>query len=58
MERSRYEAKHWRYSSARDYEGIDGLIEVEKFWWIMLSYAFPPRTDGNTYESYGNKLDP
>ncbi len=26
------EAKHWRYSSARDYEGIDGLIEVEKFW--------------------------
>jgi hypothetical protein len=23
---------HWRYSSARDYEGIDGLIEVEKFW--------------------------
>jgi len=26
------EAIHWRYSSARDYEGIDGLIEVEKFW--------------------------
>ena len=26
------EAKHWRYSSARDYEGIDGLIEVERFW--------------------------
>lgn len=25
------EAKHWRYSSARDYEGIEGLIEVEKF---------------------------
>jgi hypothetical protein len=25
-------AKHWRCSSARDYEGIDGLIEVEKFW--------------------------
>jgi hypothetical protein len=32
MGRSRYEAKHWRYSSARDYKGIDGLIEVEKFW--------------------------
>jgi len=26
------EAKHWRYSSARDYEGIPGLIEVERFW--------------------------
>jgi len=26
------EAKHWRYSSARDYEGIDGLTVVEKFW--------------------------
>ena len=26
------EAKHWRYSSARDYEGIDGLIEVERMW--------------------------
>lgn len=26
------EAKHWRYSSARDYEGDIGLIEVEKFW--------------------------
>ena len=26
------EGKHWRYSSARDYEGIDGLIEVERFW--------------------------
>jgi REP element-mobilizing transposase RayT len=26
------EAKHWRYSSARDYEGDVGLIEVEKFW--------------------------
>ena len=25
-------AKYWRYSSARDYEGIEGLIEVEKFW--------------------------
>jgi putative transposase len=26
------EAKCWRYSSARDYEGIDGLISVEKIW--------------------------
>jgi hypothetical protein len=23
---------HWRYSSARDYEDIKGLIEVERFW--------------------------
>ena len=26
------EARHWRYSSARNYEGISDLIEVEKFW--------------------------
>jgi REP element-mobilizing transposase RayT len=26
------EAKHWRYSSARDYEGVDGLIEIERMW--------------------------
>lgn len=26
------EAKYWRYSSARDYEGIDGLIEICKVW--------------------------
>ncbi len=26
------DAKHWRYSSARDYDGVDGLIGVEKFW--------------------------
>ena len=26
------DGKHWRYSSARDYEGEIGLIEVEKFW--------------------------
>ena len=26
------EASHWRYSSARDYNGIDGLLEVERFW--------------------------
>jgi len=29
MGKSRYEAKHLKYSSARDYEGINGLIEVE-----------------------------
>ncbi len=23
---------HWRYSSARDYEGMKGLLEIEKFW--------------------------
>ncbi|MEA3315549.1 MAG: transposase [Campylobacterota bacterium] len=26
------EARYWRYSSARDYEGIKGLIEVERLW--------------------------
>jgi REP element-mobilizing transposase RayT len=26
------EAKHWRYSSARDYEDIKGLINVDIFW--------------------------
>ncbi len=26
------EASHWRYFSARDYEGIDGLLEIERFW--------------------------
>ena len=25
------EATHWRYSSARDYEDMDGLIGIEKF---------------------------
>ncbi len=25
-------AWHWRYSSARNYEGMDGLIEIERFW--------------------------
>ena len=25
-------AEHWRYSSARDYLGMDGLIEIEKFF--------------------------
>ena len=24
---------HWRYSSARNYEGLPGLIEVETGWW-------------------------
>jgi REP element-mobilizing transposase RayT len=26
------EAKFWRYSSARDYEGVEGLIDVCRFW--------------------------
>jgi len=26
------EAVHWRYSSARDYNDIQGLIGVERFW--------------------------
>jgi len=26
------EAKHWRYSSARDYDGSEGLLGVERFW--------------------------
>lgn len=26
------EAKHWRYSSARDYEDISGLVEIERMW--------------------------
>ncbi len=26
------EAKHWRYSSAMDYEGVEGLIGVENLW--------------------------
>ena len=26
------EASHWRYSSARDYEGRGGLLEIERFW--------------------------
>jgi len=23
---------HWRYSSARNYEGLEGLIDIERFW--------------------------
>jgi hypothetical protein len=26
------EAEHWRYSSARDYEGEVGLLDIERFW--------------------------
>ena len=26
------DAVHWRYCSARDYEGVSGLIEIERFW--------------------------
>jgi len=24
--------KYWRYCSAGDYEGIEGLIAIEKYW--------------------------
>ena len=26
------ESIHWRYSSARDYECMEGLLEIERFW--------------------------
>ena len=26
------DATHWRYSSARDYDGVQGLVEIERFW--------------------------
>ena len=26
------DAMHWRYSSARDYEGVQGLLGIERFW--------------------------
>ena len=26
------EASNWRHSSARDYKGVAGLLEVERFW--------------------------
>ncbi len=26
------EAEHWRYSSAKDYAGVDGLLEIERVW--------------------------
>ena len=26
------EAEYWQYSSDRDYNGIDGLLEIEKLW--------------------------
>ena len=26
------EAQHWRYSSARDYYGVEGLLKVERLW--------------------------
>jgi len=26
------EAEHWRYSSAKDYAGIDGILKVERVW--------------------------
>jgi len=26
------DAAHWRYSSARDYERVDVVIDIERFW--------------------------
>ena len=26
----REEAEHWKYSSARDYVGIDGLLKIDR----------------------------
>ena len=26
------EATYWRYSSAGNYDGLDGLLEIERFW--------------------------
>jgi len=26
------EAEHWRYSSAKDYAGIDGILKIERVW--------------------------
>jgi len=26
------EAEHWRYSSAKDYTGLEGLLKIEKVW--------------------------
>lgn len=26
------EAVHWRYSSTKDYAGIDGILKVERVW--------------------------
>lgn len=26
------EAEHWRYSSAKDYAGKDGILGVERVW--------------------------
>jgi hypothetical protein len=28
-------AEHWSYSSARDYLDEKGLIEVERFFWVV-----------------------
>jgi len=26
------EAVYWRYSFTRDYESVEGLIKIERFW--------------------------
>jgi len=26
------ESEHWRYSSAKDYAGIDGILKIVRVW--------------------------
>ena len=51
--------EHWRYSSARNYSGMGGLIEVDTQWWCR--YAFPRRSVGERGEgrrSVGTRGNP
>ena len=32
LQRQNAKTLHWRYSSARDYMGIEGLLEIERLW--------------------------
>jgi len=32
------ETKYWKYSSVRDYEGVDGLIHVDMVFSLYASY--------------------
>ncbi len=34
-------AEHWRYSSARDYAGSEGLLPVDKSWWSEEVWLTP-----------------
>ena len=46
------EAKHWRYSSARDYEDMNGLIEIERMWWMgsLESMGFSMYSQAGAWE--------